>query len=159
MNGIGTAPLRKPLIDLTKLCCSFQFIMIFMLDSQKHQPHTNLKIKIFRIRGIWPNSVTVFNLHWSILGSWCSANSWGHRYVCHQMFSRQTGKRYLAIWKVFLGSEKYSWKFFVLHSSISEVQDAEGKLLKVSETKDTMVENAWCAELSLGNWKNLILYL
>ena len=28
------------------------------------------------------------------------------------------------------------------HISTSEVQDADGKLLKVSETKDTMVENA-----------------
>ena len=43
---------------------------------------------------------------------------------------------------------------------ISEVEDAEGKLLKVSDTKDTIVENAWYAmQATLGNCKNLILYL
>ena len=47
----------------------------------------------------------------------------------------------------------------VFHYWITELaQDAEGKLLKESETKETVAESAW-SEIKYRKLKNLILYL
>ena len=57
------------------------------------------------------------------------------------------------------GSTCFYLRIIVLNYWISELtQDAEGKLLKESETKETVAESAW-SQAKYRKLKNLILYL